>query len=84
MGYVRSSAKLSALIYFPQFEFRFFLEDPNQDRRLLRHVLGIELRQHFLGERLHVTATDIYDLVGVTASKRYGRGDRRASKNRPQ
>ena len=74
----------AAPIYFPDFQVLFFLEDPNEDRGFLCHLLGVELGQHCLGEGLHMPATDTRDLVGIAGGKRQGSRDRRGRYKRAQ
>ncbi|MEA3072378.1 MAG: hypothetical protein QOD29_3824, partial [Alphaproteobacteria bacterium] len=39
--------------------------------RLLRHILGLEIREQALGQGLHVTTADAGCVVGIAAGKTY-------------
>src|SRR5262249_45005177 len=68
--------KAAGLILFPDLELRLLLEDPDQDRRFLLHVLGFDLGLQLVRERLHVTAAHGRRAIGIAAGKRHRRRDR--------
>ena len=72
----------AGLVLFPDFEFGFFLEDPHQDRRFLRHVLVFDVGDHAVGQRLHVAAADGGRAIGVATGKRNGRRNRSGRQER--
>ena len=66
----------AGLVDFPDFQLRFFLEDPHQDRRFLRHVAALEIRNHALGQRLHVAPVHSNSALRVAPGKRNGSRNR--------
>ena len=67
----------AGLVFLPDLELGFLFEDPDQDRRFLRHVLFIDVREHPLGKRLHVAAADGRRAFRVATSQR----DRRCNRS---
>src|SRR6185437_7182588 len=64
-------------VLLPDFEFRFLLEDADEDRRLLRHVLGLELRQHLRRQFLHRLRGQLVAFVRKTSAERQRAGQNR-------
>ena len=64
-------------ILLPDFEFRFLLEDADEERRVLRHVFLLKRRQHLRRQFLHRPAGDVIALFAKAAAKRQGRGEHR-------
>ena len=56
-------------VLLPDLELGLFLEQPDQDRRVLVHVLGLDVLDHLLGERLRRLLAHRQDAeaVGVAA-----------------
>ncbi len=69
-------------VLLPDLEFGLFLEEPHQDRRLLRHVLGFDFRLHLVGQRRERAAGGHRGPVGVAAGKRHRNGQRRGREQR--
>src|SRR5262249_14757149 len=69
-------------VLFPDFELRFFLEEPHQDRRLLGHVLPFDLGEHLRGDRLKRAQGGTGGTVGVATRKQQRSGERRRRQKR--
>src|ERR1700730_12467721 len=68
----------SGYVDFPDFELRFFLEDPDKDRRPLRHIAALEIGNQALGEWPHVAP------VYRTGTLRVATAQRDCGRNRTQ
>src|SRR6186997_3079904 len=58
---------MSGLVLLPDFKLRLFLKDAHKNWRFLRHVLGLDVGEHAVGERLHVTAAHAGRALGIAA-----------------
>ncbi len=61
---------LAGGVLFPDFKLRFLFEDANEDRRVLRHILLLQQRQHFRRQLLHRPGRQLIALFAVAAGKR--------------
>ena len=61
----------SGFVDFPYFELRFFLEDPDKDRRPLRHIAALEIGNQALGEWPHVAPVYRTGTLRVATAQRY-------------
>ena len=68
--------EFAVAVLLPDLHLRFFLEDADQDRRILVHVLRIKFGERLLGKRGQ-GAAGRGDAVGVAARKRNRRGNSR-------
>jgi len=66
----------SRVVLFPHLELRLLLEDAQQDRRALLHVLGFDLGQYRFRQWLHVPPAGGRHAAGIAARKRRRRCDR--------
>src|SRR5262249_19202306 len=73
--------ELALAILFPDFELGFFLEDADEDRRVLVHLLLLQRGHHPLGER-GLRAATRRDAVSVATRERNRSGDGRRRKQR--
>ena len=64
---------LAGGVLFPDFEFQFLLEDANEDRRILRHILLLQQRQHLRRQFLHRPGRQLIAFLAVAAGKRQRR-----------
>ena len=65
------------LVFLPDLELGFLLENPHEDRQFLRHVLFFDVGDHPVGKRLHVAAADGRRAFRVATSQR----DRRCNRS---
>ena len=72
----------AAGVLLPDFEFRLFLENAHQDRRILRHALLVEERQHLRRQFLHRAGGQLIDVVCIAAGKRHRAGEKRRHQKR--